>query len=146
VGGDPGAAGAAARGFIDLALRERGGALRIAAEAHSELRSIDRIQRRLFEKTAALAELGGSGTVASSVLLVRSTAANRQFARRFDATLATAFPGSIREALAALTGTTADWPGPTLLWMRVGGGKADLLERPPQAIGVGRAGRPRRGA
>ena len=128
----------AARGVIDLALRLRTGELSMACEAHSQLRSIDLVQRRLHEKTLALGQLDGYPSRASSLLLIRSTRANQDVVRLHAATLAASFPGACREAIAGLTGADAEWPGPTILWARVERGRAEILDRPPRGVAVGR--------
>ena len=83
-----------ARGVIDLALGLRTGDLAVACEAHSELRVLELILRRLQEKTAALAELGTFGSKASSLLLLRSTARNREVARALQVDAQRGIPGS----------------------------------------------------
>lgn len=135
----------AARGVIDLVLRLRGGELAIACEAHSELRSVERVLRRLAEKTVALGDVGpprlpgALAAPASSLLVVRASSKNREIAIAYAATLEAAFPGNARFALDALTGPTAPWPGPTLLWVRLGAGHAEVLDRPPRGVRVGRS-------
>ena len=128
-----------ARGVIDVVLRLRGGSMAIAVEAHSELRSVDLVLRRLREKTLALAEAGSQGGgVTSSALLLRSTTRTREVVRLHQATFAAAFPGPARQAIASLTGPSAAWPGPTLLWVRLEGGRGELLHAPPRGVWVGR--------
>jgi transcriptional regulator with XRE-family HTH domain len=127
----------AARGVIDLALRTRKGGRAIAVEVHSQLRSIDLVIRRLREKTLALGQIDGVGE-SSSLLVLRLTARNRELAQLHAATLAASFPGACREAIAGLTGADAEWPGPTILWARVERGRAEILDRPPRGVAVGR--------
>jgi len=126
-----------ARGRIDLALGLRTGDLAMACEAHSEFRALDLILRRLQEKTLALAELGTFGSKATSLLIVRSTARTRDLARTYEATLAAAFPGRAADAVAAHTGE-ADWPGSSIVWMELEGGRARLLSGPPRSVRLGR--------
>lgn len=128
----------AARGVIDLVLRSSSDELAIACEAHSQLRSVDLVLRRLQEKTLALAALDGGRRMVSGLLLVRSTLATRDVIRLHTAAFETALPGSCSVAMAALSGPSASWPGPTLLWARVEGGRAEILESPPRGIRVGR--------
>lgn len=59
-----------ARGFIDLAIGLRDGSAGVACEAHSELRAIDTIQRRVVEKASALGDLGVVGPNVSPLLLI----------------------------------------------------------------------------
>jgi transcriptional regulator with XRE-family HTH domain len=125
-----------ARGVIDLALRQ--GGLAIACEAHSELRSIDLVVRRLREKTLALAELEGHGSETSSLLLLRSTARTRDLARLHEATLRAVFPARSSAVVEALTGPTAAWPGAGIAWVRLEAGKAQVLDEPPRGVRLGR--------
>lgn len=127
-----------ARGFVDLALGLRDADAGIECEAHSEMRVVDELLRRQVEKTLALAELGLVGAEVSRLLLVRSTKRNRDIARVFEATLIAAFPGRVADAVAALRGGIASWPGPTMLWATVEDGKAAILDAPPRGIRVGR--------
>jgi transcriptional regulator with XRE-family HTH domain len=127
-----------ARGVIDLTLSLRGEGFAVACEAHSELRSIELVLRRLSEKSLALGQVDGFGPATSSLLLLRSTARTRSLVRLHEATFAAAFPGRCRDALAALGGSGAGWPGSTLLWVRLEGRTAELLDTPPRMIRVGR--------
>jgi transcriptional regulator with XRE-family HTH domain len=124
-----------ARGVIDLVLALRGGGLTIACECHSELRRLEQVLRRSNEKAIALE--GPEGSV-SRLLLLRSTTATRDVARHYEATLAAAYPARSADALAALRGETADWPGPAIIWARLEGGRAQLLDGPPRGVRVGR--------
>jgi transcriptional regulator with XRE-family HTH domain len=131
----------AAHGVVDVVLRLDSAGLSIACEVHSELRSIERIQRRLFEKAQALGDL--DGRTSSAILLVRATERTRAVARQFEATLGAAFPGSCLAAIEALTGAHGSivppaWPGPTMLWARVEGRRAELLDEPPRGVRIGR--------
>ena len=126
-----------ARGVIDLVLRNQADRTSVACEAHSQLRSVDLVLRRLHEKTLALARLEGGDVAASSLLILRSTEATRRIVRLHRMTFASTLPGRSEQAVAALEGRAA-WPGPTLLWVRLEGGRADLLARPPRGIEVGR--------
>ncbi len=126
-----------ARGFIDLAMAKQVGP-GVACEAHSELRAIDTIVRRLREKAHALTELGTAGTDVSMLLLVRTTERTRAVARLYAATLAAAFPARAADAFAALTGPDRPWPGPATLWVRVDSGLAEVLDQPPRGVLVGR--------
>ena len=127
-----------ARGFVDLALGLRTADAGIVCEAHSELRVLDLVLRRLKEKALAVTDLGLVGAEVSTMLLLRSTKQNRDTVRTFEATLAAAFPGTIADALAALRGPDAVWPGPTLVWADLTAGRATILERPPRGVRVGR--------
>lgn len=126
-----------ARGFIDLAIGLRDGMAGVACEVHTELRTIDTIQRRVVEKAAALGELGLVGPNVSPLLLIRSTAATRSIVRTYEATLAASFPAPIEATLEALRGSSAPWPGPGILWARLERGRAEILEHPPRGIQLG---------
>ncbi|MBI2781215.1 MAG: helix-turn-helix transcriptional regulator [Chloroflexi bacterium] len=127
-----------ARGFIDLAIGLRDNTAGVACEVHSELRAIDTIQRRVAEKAAALADTGVVGRTVTPLLLIRSTATTLSIVRTFEATLAASFPAAIETTLEAVRGPSAPWPGPGILWARLQGGRAEILERPPRGIRLGR--------
>ncbi len=127
----------AARGVIDLVARRALDRLTIACECHSELRRLEAVVRRLAEKEEALRGIAGATHTASSMLLLRSTRATREIVTAYEATLAAAFPARAADVLAALAGTAA-WPGRGIIWARVEGGKARLLESPPRGVRVGR--------
>jgi transcriptional regulator with XRE-family HTH domain len=126
------------RGFIDLALGLRDGTNGVACEAQSELRSIDTVVRRALEKSDALRDLGIAGTRVSPMLLIRSTTATRNIVRTFSGTLGAAFPARVESTLAALRGGDTEWPGPAMLWARLERGVAEILDRPPRGITIGR--------
>lgn len=127
-----------ARGFVDLALGLRDGSFGVECEAHSEVRSIDEILRRQVEKALAVMELGVVGPTVSTMLVLRSTRRNRDIVRLYESTLIAAFPGRAQDAVAALTSAEAPWPGPAIVWARLAGGRAEILERPPRGVRVGR--------
>jgi transcriptional regulator with XRE-family HTH domain len=129
---------ARARGVIDVAISPRSGGLGVACEAHSELRSLDLVMRRLQEKGLALAAIEGYGPTTSTLLLLRSTVRTRDVARLHEATLGAAFPARSRDLLEALAGPGSPWPGPGILWVRFEEGRVDLLDGPPRGIRVGR--------
>jgi len=120
-----------ARGVIDLVLR-RGPDLIVVCECHSELRRLELAIRRLGEKADAMARLEPSANV-SRLLAVRSTAATRAIARTYEATLAAAFPAPARLTLDALRGD-GPWAGSGMLWLRVEGGRASVMERAPRGV------------
>lgn len=129
---------AAARGVVDLILRRADDHLTVVCECQSELRRLELAIRRLGEKGEAVAATDPPGSTVSRLLLLRSTVATRSVARAYQATLTAAFPGRVTEALAALRGPDAPWPGPTLLWVTLGSGRARILGRPPRGISIGR--------
>jgi transcriptional regulator with XRE-family HTH domain len=128
----------AARGVIDLVLTRGTDRSTIACECHSELRRLELALRRGAEKADALGPRFEDGPPPSRLLLLRSTDSTRAVARTFEATLLAAFPGRAADALAALRAAEAPWPGATLLWATVSAGRAELLDRPPRGVRVGR--------
>ena len=127
----------AARGVIDLVLTRRLDGLRVACECHSELRRLEHVLRRSSEKTQALGALLEGRGVVSSLLLLRSTVLTRSVAATYGKTLEAAFPARSLDALDALSGDVA-WPGPAIVWARVERGRAEILERPPRGVRIGR--------
>lgn len=125
-----------AHGVIDVVLRERNGNGCIACECHSELRRLEQVLRRASEKVAGLRALRPDENV-SPLLLLRSTVATREIARRFEVTLAAAYPGRSTDALTALRGD-APWPGASIVWVRLEGGRAEVLDGPPRGVRLGR--------
>jgi transcriptional regulator with XRE-family HTH domain len=135
--GEPEVAVPSARGVIDLVLRRPQDRLVLACEAHSELRRLELVVRRLGEKAEALkAQIEGERAVSRMVLL-RSTTSTRAVAQAYEATLAAAFPSRTAEAVAALRGEAA-WPGPAIVWARVEAGRAEIMDAPPRGVRVGR--------
>lgn len=133
-----------ARGVVDAAFQDRSATLAIAAEFQSELRRLERLVRWSNEKADGLAarlaeETGDAGTWSvSRLLVVRSTAATREIAQRYEATLAAAYPARAADVVKALTTPEAPWPGSGILWMRLEKGVAELLSGPPRGIRLGR--------
>jgi hypothetical protein len=127
----------AARGVIDVVLRRALDVRVVACECHSELRRLEIVLRRLSEKADALGGQLDQVQGASRLLLVRSTQATRAVAKAYEATLAAAFPARTAEAIEALRGE-APWPGPAIAWVRVDGGRAEILGGPPRGVRVGR--------
>lgn len=133
-----------ARGIIDAALIDRSSAVAVATEFQSEFRRVEQQVRWNNEKSdglvARLAEEGGfaSGVVVSQLLVLRSTTATREIARRYEATLATAYPARSADLISALTRPSDEWPGAGIVWMRVENGTAVLLGGPPRGVRLGR--------
>jgi hypothetical protein len=126
-----------ARGVIDLVLSRVPDHVTIACECHSEVRRLELVIRRASEKAEALrGQLASPGTV-STMLLLRSTVATRAIVNSYAATLAAAFPARCTDAIAALR-YGAEWPGPAIIWARVERGQAEILERTPRGIMLGR--------
>ena len=133
-----------ARGVIDLVLTERSGSAIVAGEAYSELRRLeqqirwsnekaDGLSARLGEQDEALSRLD-----VSRLLVLRSTAATREIARRYEKTLAVAYPASTRDVILALTTSLVRWPGPGVIWMHIHGSKTTLMPYPPPNVTLGR--------
>lgn len=133
-----------ARGVIDLVLTDRSSPVIVATEAQSELRRLEQQIRWSTEKADGLAQrlanepTAANGRLVSRMLLLRSTVATRELARRFEATLSAAFPARSADIVSAPTRPGSPWPGPGIAWVRVDGDEADLLERPPRGVSVGR--------
>ena len=132
-----------ARGVIDAALSDQSAALAVAAEFQTELRRLEQQIRWSNEKAdglaARLTQEAGSGPAAtvSRLLVLRSTTTTREIARRYETTLATAYPAPTADVVRALTGT-AEWPGAGIVWLRIEGGVAALLPGPPRGVSLGR--------
>jgi len=131
-----------ARGVVDVVLDDLASPTTIATESQSEFRRLEQQVRWMAEKTdglaARLATDGRGDRVVSRMLLLRSTEATRETARRFEATLAAAFPARSLDAFEALTTPTARWPGPGILWVRLDHGVATVLSTPPRGVSLGR--------
>jgi transcriptional regulator with XRE-family HTH domain len=121
-------------GWVDVALHDPASALVVATEVESLLRRLEQLLRWSQEKAEALpsspawASWSATGRPAiSRLLIVRSTRTSREVARDTRRLLAAAYPADPRDALDALTGTAA-WPGPALLWVRLEGPGAAVLD------------------
>lgn len=131
-----------ARGVIDLVIADPTEPVVVGAEFQSELRRLEQQIRWHREKESSLpsSELWARAdreARTSRLLVLRSTAATRELARTYAATLSAAYPARTLDVIAALTGP-GRWPGPGIAWMRVEGGRADLLDGPPRGVGLGR--------
>jgi transcriptional regulator with XRE-family HTH domain len=132
-----------ARGVIDVVLTDRAGQAIVAAEVQSEIRRLEQQLRWNAEKADGLAtrmaeeDRAGPRPV-SRLLVLRSTEATREIARRYATTLATAYPARTRDVVLALTTSSAPWPGPGIIWMRVHGSETTLLSFPPPNVSHGR--------
>jgi len=129
------------RGVIDMVLTDRASPVAVAVEVQSELRRLEQQIRWSAEKADGLLELLGRdrpGVVVSKLLILRSTATTRELARRYSATLATAYPAKTETVVEALTQAGTPWPGPGIAWVRIDGEKTSLLQRPPRGVDLGR--------
>lgn len=130
-----------ARGVIDLVIDERRAPLAIATEMQSRIERLEQQLRWMAEKADGLAarrRAMGEQRMVSRLLVLRSTTDTRELARRFERTLATSYPARASEVVDALITHDAPWPGAGLVWMRVEGGVAHLLEGPPRGVALGR--------
>jgi transcriptional regulator with XRE-family HTH domain len=129
------------RGVIDAVLERPVERLFVATEAYSELRRLEQQIRWSADKAASL---GSSDLVGpandfemSRLLVLRSTAATRELARRFESTLRAAYPARAVDVIRALR-DGARWPGPGIVWIRIEGERVDLLQGPPRGVVLGR--------
>jgi transcriptional regulator with XRE-family HTH domain len=141
-----------ARGVIDLVVARD---VIVATEIHSDLRAVEQTIRWAGDKADSLPSAdawqmlsAGEPRRVDRLLVIRSTRSNRDIVRAHAATFATAYPGDSAAARAALTGMGA-WPGSSILWAHVEGGRAELLLRHPPGLGsenplVSASGRVRR--
>jgi hypothetical protein len=130
-----------ARGFIDAVLVRQPDV--IATEAQSDLRRLEAQLRWHEEKATGLPSsllwrYLEDGARISRLLLLRSTRTTRELARRFEHTLAAAFPARPADALDALTSPSRPWPGPSILWVRVEGRATEILAGPPRGVRLGK--------
>jgi transcriptional regulator with XRE-family HTH domain len=132
------------RGVVDAALIDRASPVAVASEVQSELRRLEQQIRWNNEKADGLADrlareaAPAPGPAVSRLLVLRSTTSTREVARRYEGTLSAAYPARSDDVIGALTTATAPWPGAGIVWMRVDGGKAELLEHPPRGVRLGR--------
>jgi transcriptional regulator with XRE-family HTH domain len=130
-----------ARGVIDIVLADRASPIAIAAEVQSEIRRLEQQVRWSSEKAdGRLERISPSrpGVNVSRLLILRSTSATRDLARRYAATLAAAYPAKTEAVVHALTEASTPWPGPGIVWMRIDAGVASLLSHPPRGVALGR--------
>jgi transcriptional regulator with XRE-family HTH domain len=131
------------RGVIDVVLTERTGVTIVATEVQTEMRRLEQQLRWSAEKADGLAarlneRLPTEATSVSRMLVLRSTVALRDIARRYSTTLATAYPARSHDCVLALTSPNAPWPGAGIVWMRVHGSQTTLLSYPPPNVSLGR--------
>jgi transcriptional regulator with XRE-family HTH domain len=129
------------RGVIDIVLRDRSTPIVVAAEVQSELRRLEEQIRWSAEKADGLRERlerDRPGVTVSRLLLIRSTSATREIARRYASTLATAYPARTESVVQALTQPSTPWPGAGIGWIRIDGDVVSLLMHPPRGVDLGR--------
>jgi transcriptional regulator with XRE-family HTH domain len=131
-------------GVIDLLLLDMRQRLAVASEFQSEVRRLEQQVRWHREKAAALPSsdvwpllAAEDAPAVSRLLVLRSTRSTRELVDRFGSTLGAAYPARAADALASLTAAEA-WPGPAIVWMRVEGGRARLIDGVPRGVRFGR--------
>jgi len=130
-----------ARGRIDVVLHDPQPAEVVATEVHSQVRRLEQQLGWAQMKAESLPSADfwrfADNPTVGRLLVIRSTRATRELARRFEATLRAAYPASVAEAYAALAGT-GRWPGDALLWANVVGDAVRILDSPPRGVMLGR--------
>ena len=132
-----------ARGFIDVVFDRHRPPDIVATEVNTRIDRLEQLIRWAQEKARSLAsaDLWAStapDAVVHRLLVLRSTTATREIARRFEATLRTAYPARAADVHAALTEAGRPWPGDGILWTDVRGNAARVLDRPPRGVALGR--------
>jgi hypothetical protein len=119
---------------VEIVLHQQRQRTLVATELESDLRRVEQVVRWSAEKAESLPSADPWDRWAiearpevSRLLVVRWTRANRAAADASRRTLRAAYPADPRDALEALTGGSAPWPGPTLLWARIDRGERALL-------------------
>lgn len=129
------------RGVIDAVFERSAERVLVAAEAYSAVTRLEQQVRWSAEKAASIASSSlvrpGPDWAVSRLLILRSTATNRDLARSFEATLRAAYPARSSDAVAALVNGQI-WPGDAIVWIRIDGDLVELLDGPPRGVGVGR--------
>jgi transcriptional regulator with XRE-family HTH domain len=126
------------RGVIDVVLHDSAAGLLVASEIQSELRRLEQIVRWSNQKRDALpsADLwqfaaNDAAPATSSLLVIRSTRANRAIVDDAVALLTATYPAGTANVAAALRGL-APWPGPGIVWATVEASGARILDGPPR--------------
>jgi transcriptional regulator with XRE-family HTH domain len=132
-----------ARGFIDLVFDRSWPVEVVATEVHTRLNRLEQTIRWSQDKAGSLpsADLWAAiegDPVVHRLLVLRSTAATRDVARRFEATLRTQYPARTTGVYKALTTLDSPWPGNGILWADVRGDVVRILDRPPRGVLLGR--------
>ena len=129
------------RGVVDAAFLRSDVPRLVIGEFMSTLARVEQQLRWSAAKAAAIAsaDLFRDRDVppTSRLLVLRSTRANREIARRFEATLQEAYPGRSADAVRSLTAGDR-WPGDALVWVRIDGDRVELIDAAPRGVGVGR--------
>lgn len=131
------------RGSVDVVFDDEERGTVVSTEVESRIDRIEQQIRWAGDKAGSLPSadiwqrIDGPRTI-DRLLVIRSTESTREIARRFESTLATAFPARAADVHLALTTVTAPWPGAGILWADVQGDTARILDRPPRGVRVGR--------
>ncbi len=129
------------RGVVDSLFLRSDVPRLVIGEFMSTLARVEQQLRWSAEKAASIAsaDLFQDRDVPprSRLLVLRSTTANREIARRFETTLRAAYPGRSEEAVRSLT-AGGRWPGDALIWVRIEGDRVELIDGAPRGVGVGR--------
>ncbi len=130
-----------ARGVIDAVFERPLERLLVVSEVSSVIARLEQQIRWSADKAASI---GSSSLVrpdedwtVSRLLVLRSTATNRELARTFEATLRAAYPARTQAAVRALV-DGAPWPGDAIIWIRIEGETVVVLDGPPRGVAVGR--------
>lgn len=129
------------RGVVDAVFERTAERLFVVSEAYSMLTRLEQTIRWSADKAASIgsSDLVGPGPdwSVSRLLILRSTASNRELARQFEATLRAAYPAQTRAAVRSLVAGDP-WPGHSIIWVRIEGESVELLDGPPRRVSVGR--------
>jgi transcriptional regulator with XRE-family HTH domain len=130
-----------ARGFIDLVLDRLADI--VATEVQTRLDRLEQTVRWSQDKARSLpsSEIwprSGAEAAIHGLLVLRSTTATRDIARRFESTLRAAYPTPARDLYAALTKPDRPWPGDGVIWADLHGDRVRILDLPPRGVGLGR--------
>ena len=132
-----------ARGFIDVVFDEPVQRVIVATEVQSRIDRLEQQIRWAQDKAQSLPSadlwrfLAGTPTI-SRLLVLRSTVANRELARRFRGTLEAVYPATCADIYAALMVGHRPWPGAGILWADVHGDTVRVLDRPLRGVDLGR--------
>ena len=115
----------------------------VATEVQSRLDRVEQLIRWASEKARSVpsSQLWSTRPDEPTIhrlLVIRSTAATREIARRFEATLRAAYPARGLDIYRALTTPDAPWPGNGILWADLRGDTVRILDRPPRGVALGR--------
>ncbi|MFP5341796.1 MAG: helix-turn-helix domain-containing protein [Candidatus Limnocylindria bacterium] len=129
------------RGVVDMVLDRVDQPLLVVGEFESNLGRLEQQLRWSAEKAAAIgsSDVVRDGPVppVSRMLVVRSSAANREIVRRFERTVRASYPARTEDAVRSLRDGTP-WPGDAIVWVRIDGDEVSLMDGPPRGVAVGR--------